>query len=192
MAANERRNSSPSPRPSASRNNSNSFSNQISLIGAKINRAFSGDRLGRDSDSVTSASTAVADGANARSVSRGRQSFSSSGRGGLGNIHENGSGYDDSTVVRGRDRARVATVNPSPPERAFSTGRGGVGNIRAPVAEPVLSDAASSKSVPTTLSTCNLFPFTFKRTSNDVDRQRWSREHQEHSKRDEPISPNMI
>ncbi|KAF9262277.1 hypothetical protein L218DRAFT_1000778 [Marasmius fiardii PR-910] len=141
MAASGRRNSSPSPRP-------NSFASQISSIGAKINRALSGDRLGRDSDSVNTASTVVDEGANARSVSRGRQGFSSSGRGGLGNIHENGAGYDD-PVVRGRERERVTTAPVPQPDRAFSIGRGGFGNIRAPSVEKVTSDAASSKSVPT-------------------------------------------
>ncbi|KAJ8081742.1 hypothetical protein PM082_007588 [Marasmius tenuissimus] len=149
MPTNGRRDSSPSSRPNPSR----SLSGQISQLGARINRALSGDRLGRDSDSMTSASTVVTEDANARSVSRGRTGFSSYGRGGLGNIHENGAGYDESNVVRGRDRARVGSVDPlPPPERAFSTGRGGVGNIRAPSVDSVTSDAASSKSVPTTFT----------------------------------------
>ncbi|KAG7094743.1 hypothetical protein E1B28_005560 [Marasmius oreades] len=136
MSANSRRISSPSrsPRPG-------SLTSQISSIGAKINGAFSG---GRDSDSINSASTVVAEGANARSISRGRQGFSSSGRGGLGNIHENGAGYEE-PIVRGRERIKVATI----PQPAFSTGRGGLGNMRAPSVEPVTSDAASSKSAPT-------------------------------------------
>ncbi|ESK91997.1 hypothetical protein Moror_10363 [Moniliophthora roreri MCA 2997] len=137
----DRRNSSPSPR------GRNTLSNQISSIGAKINRALSGDRLGRfDADRESLASTVVSDGANAneRSVSRGRQGFSSSGRGGIGNIHQNAStspvgGLGD--VVRGRDRG-------PDPDRVISTGRGGIGNIRTPIAEQISSDAASSKSVP--------------------------------------------
>uniref|UniRef100_A0A0W0FV27 Uncharacterized protein n=1 Tax=Moniliophthora roreri TaxID=221103 RepID=A0A0W0FV27_MONRR len=137
----DRRNSSPSPR------GRNTLSNQISSIGAKINRALSGDRLGRfDADRESLASKVVSDGANAneRSVSRGRQGFSSSGRGGIGNIHQNAStspvgGLGD--VVRGRDRG-------PDPDRVISTGRGGIGNIRTPIAEQISSDAASSKSVP--------------------------------------------
>ncbi|PIL27393.1 hypothetical protein GSI_10541 [Ganoderma sinense ZZ0214-1] len=67
-----------------------------------------------------------------RSVSRGREAFSS-GRGGIGNIRRpsveaasppRGSGGEPLSPVRGRE-ARVD------PERAQSTGRGGMGNIRS-------------------------------------------------------------
>ncbi|KAJ3732842.1 hypothetical protein DFJ43DRAFT_1071648 [Lentinula guzmanii] len=65
-----------------------------------------------------------------RSRSRGRD-MTSSGRGGLGNIHHavdptiHESGPDDYSVTRGREPA----VNP---DKVVSTGRGGAGNIRSP------------------------------------------------------------
>ncbi|KAI0635037.1 hypothetical protein C8Q77DRAFT_671096 [Trametes polyzona] len=66
-----------------------------------------------------------------RSVSRGREAFSS-GRGGIGNIHRpsvdtrspSRPGAEPMSPVRGRE----ATVDP---ERAQTTGRGGMGNIRS-------------------------------------------------------------
>ncbi|KAH7921659.1 hypothetical protein BV22DRAFT_1107076 [Leucogyrophana mollusca] len=68
-----------------------------------------------------------------RSVSRGRDAFHSSGRGGVGNIRRSSQsrdprpvdGPDDFSPARGREPA----VNP---ERVFSVGRGGAGNIRSP------------------------------------------------------------
>ncbi|KAI8986828.1 hypothetical protein BD414DRAFT_44366 [Trametes punicea] len=65
-----------------------------------------------------------------RSVSRGREAFSS-GRGGIGNIHRPA---DAASPIRTGDeplspvRGREATVDP---ERVKSTGRGGMGNIRS-------------------------------------------------------------
>ncbi|KAJ4479315.1 hypothetical protein J3R30DRAFT_3733630 [Lentinula aciculospora] len=65
-----------------------------------------------------------------RSHSRGRD-MTSSGRGGLGNIHHavdpalHESGPDDYSSTRGREPA----VNPN---KVVSTGRGGAGNIRSP------------------------------------------------------------
>ncbi|KAJ3883934.1 hypothetical protein F5051DRAFT_390607 [Lentinula edodes] len=65
-----------------------------------------------------------------RSRSRGRD-MTSSGRGGLGNIHHaidptiHESGPDDYSVTRGREPA----VHP---DQVISTGRGGAGNIRSP------------------------------------------------------------
>ncbi|KAI0646188.1 hypothetical protein C8Q79DRAFT_926215 [Trametes meyenii] len=66
-----------------------------------------------------------------RSVSRGREAFSS-GRGGIGNIHrpsiDTGSPTQSPREPMSPVRGREATVDP---ERAKSTGRGGVGNIRS-------------------------------------------------------------
>ncbi|KAJ3779049.1 hypothetical protein FB446DRAFT_712006 [Lentinula raphanica] len=65
-----------------------------------------------------------------RSRSRGRD-MTSSGRGGLGNIHHavdptiHESGPDDYSTTRGREPA-------VDPDRVISTGRGGAGNIRSP------------------------------------------------------------
>lgn len=71
-----------------------------------------------------------------RSVSRGRDSFCSSGRGGIGNIRRSSvssdprlvDAPDDSDSIRGREQA----VHP---DRMFSVGRGGAGNIRSPSQE---------------------------------------------------------
>lgn len=71
-----------------------------------------------------------------RSISRGRDSFHSSGRGGMGNIRRSSissdlrpvDGLDDSGSSRGREQA----VHP---DRMFSVGRGGAGNMRAPSQE---------------------------------------------------------
>ncbi|KAG1733346.1 uncharacterized protein EDB91DRAFT_640281 [Suillus paluster] len=68
-----------------------------------------------------------------RSVSRGRDSFHSSGRGGIGNIRRSSissdprptDSPDDFASTRGREQA----VHP---DRMFSVGRGGAGNIRTP------------------------------------------------------------
>ncbi|KAG0696062.1 hypothetical protein DFH29DRAFT_240084 [Suillus ampliporus] len=70
-----------------------------------------------------------------RSVSRGRDSFHSSGRGGIGNIRRSSissdprpvDGPDDSDSTRGREQA----VHPDRMQ-LFSVGRGGAGNIRSP------------------------------------------------------------
>ncbi|KAG2152775.1 hypothetical protein DEU56DRAFT_907952 [Suillus clintonianus] len=71
-----------------------------------------------------------------RSVSRGRESFQSSGRGGIGNIRRSSISSDprpvdsssDSDSARGREQA----VHP---DRLFSVGRGGAGNMRSPSQE---------------------------------------------------------
>jgi len=68
-----------------------------------------------------------------RSQSRGREGYTSTGIGGLGNIRRTSlsreyrpdSGPDDFSNTRGRETA----VDPS---RVHSTGRGGAGNIRSP------------------------------------------------------------
>ncbi|KAH7882855.1 hypothetical protein F5I97DRAFT_138503 [Phlebopus sp. FC_14] len=74
-----------------------------------------------------------------RSLSRGRETFQSSGRGGIGNIRPSSQsrdtrpidGPDDFSVTRGREPA----VHP---DRVYSVGRGGVGNIRSPSRGPSL------------------------------------------------------
>lgn len=70
-----------------------------------------------------------------RSVSRGRDSFHSSGRGGIGNIRRSSissdprpvDSPDDSASGRGREQA----VHPDRMQM-FSVGRGGAGNMRSP------------------------------------------------------------
>jgi len=68
-----------------------------------------------------------------RSLSRGRDTFKSSGRGGVGNIRQTSlsrdarptDGPDDFSHTRGREPA-------AHPDRIYSVGRGGAGNIRSP------------------------------------------------------------
>ncbi|PFH47882.1 hypothetical protein AMATHDRAFT_111368, partial [Amanita thiersii Skay4041] len=68
-----------------------------------------------------------------RSLSRGREGYQSSGRGGLGNIRRASASRDarpetipeDISVSRGRE-PRIE------PTKIYSTGRGGAGNIRSP------------------------------------------------------------
>lgn len=72
-----------------------------------------------------------------RSKSRGREGFTSTGRGGIGNIRQASlsrdarpsSGPDDFSATRGREPV-------SHPAKVFSTGRGGVGNLRSPSRDP--------------------------------------------------------
>ncbi|KAG6887259.1 hypothetical protein C0992_013097 [Termitomyces sp. T32_za158] len=72
-----------------------------------------------------------------RSLSRGREVYQSSGRGGAGNIRRAsisrdarpGDGPDDFSVTRGREP--VSGIR-----SIFSTGRGGAGNIRSPSRDP--------------------------------------------------------
>nr|GAT53573.1 predicted protein [Mycena chlorophos] len=71
-----------------------------------------------------------------RSVSRGREALSSSGRGGLGNIRptstsrDRSHGPDDYSSSRGREP-------PVSISEIRSTGRGGAGNFRSPSRDPV-------------------------------------------------------
>ncbi|KAJ7358405.1 hypothetical protein DFH08DRAFT_1075491 [Mycena albidolilacea] len=118
------------------------FSDRISAVGAKINRALSSD-AGRggynpETESITST---VVEGQD-RSSSRGRN-FQSSGRGGAGNIHStpaasNGE-VQDFPWPRGRERAPVTRAAPTQVVR--STGRGGSGNFSQspPAADPSYS-----------------------------------------------------
>ncbi|KAJ3919865.1 hypothetical protein F5877DRAFT_66190 [Lentinula edodes] len=106
-----------------------SLSEQISFIGARINRALSRGRSEErsardfDNDSLVSSSATV---------------VSVEGRGGIGNIVA--SVPEDAVVeqsvspIRGRDISRPSEV-PTGIPFAGSTGRGGAGNIRAPSQE---------------------------------------------------------
>ncbi|KAJ4497480.1 hypothetical protein C8R41DRAFT_865538 [Lentinula lateritia] len=106
-----------------------SLSEQISFIGARINRALSRGRSEErsardfDNDSLVSSSATV---------------VSVEGRGGIGNIVA--SVPEDAVVeqsvspIRGRDISRPSEV-PTGLPFAGSTGRGGAGNIRAPSQE---------------------------------------------------------
>jgi hypothetical protein len=75
-----------------------------------------------------------------RSVSRGRDAFQSSGRGGIGNIRQGSlsrdarpsTGPDDFSPTRGREPHIRLNVN----EPVYSTGRGGSGNIRSKSRDP--------------------------------------------------------
>ncbi|KIM36012.1 hypothetical protein M413DRAFT_78783 [Hebeloma cylindrosporum] len=72
-----------------------------------------------------------------RSISRGREGFTSTGRGGIGNIRQASlsrdtrptSGPDDFSITRGREPF-------GSPTQVFSTGRGGAGNLRSPSRDP--------------------------------------------------------
>jgi len=105
----------------------------MTAIGARL-RALSTD----EGDSASVAETLVdkpdsPSDSTRRSVSRGRDAFQSSGRGGIGNIRRSSQsrdarsvdGPDDISFTRGREPA----VHP---DRVFSVGRGGAGNIRPP------------------------------------------------------------
>ncbi|KAF8171680.1 hypothetical protein BJ912DRAFT_1082102 [Pholiota molesta] len=68
-----------------------------------------------------------------RSLSRGREAFQSTGRGGIGNIRQASvsrdarpdTGPDDFSVTRGREAL-------ASPNQVYSTGRGGAGNLHSP------------------------------------------------------------
>ncbi|KAF8193982.1 hypothetical protein K438DRAFT_1969272 [Mycena galopus ATCC 62051] len=122
------------------------FSDRISAVGAKINRALSSDagRSGYNAETESITSTIVE--GNDRSNSRGRNNFHSSGRGGAGNIHAtpnnpalNAEPPQDFPWPRGRERAPVARA--APPSAVRSTGRGGSGNFSQspPAADPSYS-----------------------------------------------------
>ncbi|KIK09528.1 hypothetical protein K443DRAFT_389355 [Laccaria amethystina LaAM-08-1] len=86
-----------------------------------------------------------------RSLSRGRDAFQSTGRGGLGNIRQASlsrdarpdSGPDDFSTTRGREP--VQGVH----KEVYSTGRGGVGNLRSPSRDvsrpPAVPDVAEQE-----------------------------------------------
>ncbi|KAE9404949.1 hypothetical protein BT96DRAFT_385652 [Gymnopus androsaceus JB14] len=133
------------------------LSDQISSIGARLNRALSRgrspERPARDFDNqslASSTATVVSTQgvlSNERSVSRGREGLRrSSGRGGLGNIvapsvPENATLTMEHSVspTRGRDDSTSRSSRPIPIPFS-STGRGGAGNIRQPSQEQFDSD----------------------------------------------------
>jgi len=111
---------------------------QMSAIGARVTRALSKDK--GDDISVAETTSLGPDSPinpDRRSVSRGRDAFQSSGRGGIGNIRRSSQsrdarpadGPDDFSPTRGRE----PLVHP---DRIYSVGRGGAGNIRSPSQEP--------------------------------------------------------
>jgi hypothetical protein len=100
-----------------------------------------GGSLSRGEDEKSLSASTLIDGGSvtARSVSRGRDSFHSSGRGGIGNIRPSPSrdaprpadGPDDFSVTRGRETTPNHAVG-----IVYSTGRGGAGNMRSPSRQP--------------------------------------------------------
>jgi len=111
-----------------------SLGSRISAIGAKLGRTLSN----ADSHHSEEQNAARLWRTNAeRSISRGREAFTSTGRGGIGNIRHASlsrderpeSGPDDFSTTRGRERI----ANPT---QVFSTGRGGAGNLRSPSRDP--------------------------------------------------------
>jgi len=66
-----------------------------------------------------------------QSQSRGRDTFTSTGRGGVGNIKRSDSVSRDRV---GDERGRE--VSPAHPERITHSGRGGAGNVRSPSRDP--------------------------------------------------------
>ncbi|KAJ6514616.1 hypothetical protein DFH09DRAFT_1196432 [Mycena vulgaris] len=125
------------------------FSDRISAVGAKINRALSNEgrpsQNGYDPDTESITSTIVEGGDRSRSREQG---YHSSGRGGAGNFHSaapNPNTFPTGDAQefpwpRGRERAPVERPPPaSPPAR--STGRGGSGNFSQspPAADPSYS-----------------------------------------------------
>ncbi|KAG6860691.1 hypothetical protein C0995_008604 [Termitomyces sp. Mi166 len=118
-----------------SRSPSRRISFGLQALGAKLSRTLSRDRGNDDKDADTRSISTT--GSKDRSVSRGRDVYQSSGRGGAGNIRRASisrdarptDGPDDFSVTRGREPA--PGVRPT-----FSTGRGGAGNIRSPSRGP--------------------------------------------------------
>ncbi|KAJ7097092.1 hypothetical protein B0H15DRAFT_824785 [Mycena belliarum] len=127
---------------SASPSSRRTFSDRISAVGAKINRALSSEgrtsqnqhQSGYDPETESITSTIVEGGD--RSGSRGRDtSVHSSGRGGAGNFHSLSNSNTGPTGEaqefpwpRGRERAPVARAAPAS-ATSRSTGRGGSGNF---------------------------------------------------------------
>ncbi|PSR87348.1 hypothetical protein PHLCEN_2v5165 [Hermanssonia centrifuga] len=127
-----------SPSSSSGRNSLSPLSKRVSYLGAKFERVFGGgggtsDKVsddesvaGTESDNITLAD-ALEEKRN--SISRGREAFKSTGRGGVGNIHASPNvaspDPEDYSPSRGREVEEVEE------DRAKSSGRGGVGNIRS-------------------------------------------------------------
>ncbi|KAJ7625915.1 hypothetical protein FB45DRAFT_922619 [Roridomyces roridus] len=125
-----------------------SFTERISAVGAKINRALSNDgRADYDAESMTSTVVDVGAG-RSRSNDSG---YHSSGRGGAGNFYANGNPGATNLETqefpwpRGRERLPVSRSDnpttlaaPAVTAPARSTGRGGSGNFSAnpPAGDP--------------------------------------------------------
>jgi hypothetical protein len=111
----------------------------MSALGIKLSRSTS---TSRQRESKPSFSFVDLGNNSERSLSRGREAFQSSGRGGIGNIRQAslsrdarpGTGPDDFSPTRGRE----PHVHPGEP--FYSTGRGGAGNIRSPSRDPSKPD----------------------------------------------------
>lgn len=109
------------------------LSAQLAAFGAKLTNTLDGSSSPRSPSLDTrDPSVSDADTAKARSVSRGRDAYQSSGRGGAGNIRPTSGSRepadDNLSPTRGRERI-------TDPTRVYSTGRGGVGNLRSPSRE---------------------------------------------------------
>ncbi|KAJ6573227.1 hypothetical protein B0H10DRAFT_2105565 [Mycena sp. CBHHK59/15] len=134
------------PPPSNSRR---SFSDRISAVGAKINRALSNDGGPQnDGDTASLASTLVE--GSVRSVSRGRELSHSSGRGGIGNFHPTSNSISPPPAVpdefpwpRGRERTPAFR----PQDQARSTGRGGSGNFSHSPQTPSSGNASHEREI---------------------------------------------
>jgi hypothetical protein len=107
----------------------------MSALAMKLSRSTSRQRESKESVFLDLGNNSE------RSVSRGREAFQSSGRGGVGNIRQGSlsrdarpGGPDDFSPTRGREpHVRLD-------EQIHSTGRGGAGNIRSPSREPRKTD----------------------------------------------------
>ncbi|KAJ7152754.1 hypothetical protein C8R43DRAFT_1003627, partial [Mycena crocata] len=158
-----------SPQHSVSPSARHTFSDRISAVGAKINRALSSEKRrpsqspARYDPETESIASTIVEGAD-RSCSRGRDAgFHSSGRGGAGNVHSTSASEaqvqsQEFPWPRGRERvpafrpegegAQVQTQTQSKPT-ARSTGRGGSGNFSrspAPIDQSLSLRADASKS----------------------------------------------
>ncbi|KAJ8456959.1 hypothetical protein ONZ45_g12478 [Pleurotus djamor] len=71
-----------------------------------------------------------------RSVSRGREVYTSTGRGGLGNIRHASQSRDRAEPEPVLNRGREPAISPAF-QPTYSTGRGGAGNIRSPSRDPL-------------------------------------------------------
>lgn len=133
-----------------------SLSDKISALGAKISRSLSTidpSLQDEDRDSVVSDLPMINGQQKDRSLSRGRDAFQSTGRGGLGNIRQASlsrdarpdSGPDDFSTTRGREPV------PGAHKDVYSTGRGGVGNLRSPSRDasrpPAVPDIAEQEAL---------------------------------------------
>ncbi|KAG6908611.1 hypothetical protein DXG01_004014 [Tephrocybe rancida] len=117
-----------------------SFGGSLQALGAKLSRTLSHEKGHDDKDADSRSISTVGSKEADRSLSRGREVYHSSGRGGAGNIRQASvsrdarpiDGPDDFSIVRGREPVPAALST-------FSTGRGGAGNIRSPSRDPKIA-----------------------------------------------------